>query len=234
MNKRTPTNNHMQSIDTIIFDVDGLLLDSREFIFNGFEYILNKFNYPIPNHEFMAQQIGKSIQECYKNLAPNSNVQQLCLEHSIYQSRPEAIKLIKVYPHVKSTLTKLKNNNYKLAVFSSRTNTLIPSLITTKIDSFFPVIISGQDVKHHKPHPEGLIKALSLLNSPPTNAVMIGDAAVDILAGQAAGVKKTIGLTHGFGLRQELVNAKADFIADSIKEIIPIINTLNYPLIIND
>ncbi len=76
---------------------------------------------------------------------------------------------------------------------------------------------------HHKPHPEGLFKALAGLEVELERAAMIGDAGVDILAGKAAGVSLTIGITHGFGTQQELEAAKPDHIAHSIPEIIPLL-----------
>ena len=45
------------------------------------------------------------------------------------------------------------------------------------------------------------------------NAVMIGDRKFDILAGQANGMH-TVGVTWGFGSRQELEAAGADLLVD--------------------
>lgn len=53
----------------------------------------------------------------------------------------------------------------------------------------------------------------------PGNPTMIGLAAVDILAGKAAKVALTIGITHGFGTQQELEDTKPDHIITSRSEV---------------
>jgi phosphoglycolate phosphatase-like HAD superfamily hydrolase len=116
-------------------------------------------------------------------------------------------------------LQKFRDSNIKLAVFSSRKLTLLSSLTHAGIADFFEVIVQGDEVTHHKPHPEGLFKALAGLEVKPNNAAMIGDAAVDIFAGKAASVAVTIGITHGFGTRQELEEAEPDYIVTSAQDI---------------
>ena len=112
-------------------------------------------------------------------------------------------------------LQQLADAGLKLAVFSSRKLTLVSSLQLAGIADFFEVIVQGDEVSKHKPHPEGLFKALAGLDVEPQYAAMLGDAAVDILAGKAAGVAMTIGITHGFGTPSELKATKPDFIVSS-------------------
>lgn len=50
-------------------------------------------------------------------------------------------------------------------------------------------IISGDTTTEAKPHPAPLLKAASLLGTPPAACVYVGDAERDIIAGRAAGMK---------------------------------------------
>jgi len=129
------------------------------------------------------------------------------------------IGLITAYPGVPQMLQQLADAGLKLAVFSSRKLTLVSSLQQAGIADFFEIIVQGDEVTKHKPHPEGLFKALAGLEVEPKRAAMIGDAAVDILAGKAAGVALTIGITHGFGTLPELEGTKPDFIVGRPEEI---------------
>ena len=54
-----------------------------------------------------------------------------------------------------------------------------------------------------------------------SETLVVGDMAVDILMGANAGAK-TCGVTWGNGTRKELQEAGADFIIDSMKELIEI------------
>ena len=56
----------------------------------------------------------------------------------------------------------------------------------------------------------------------PARAVMIGDREHDIVGGKANGIF-TIGVTYGFGSREELEKAGADAICESPEEILALI-----------
>ncbi len=57
----------------------------------------------------------------------------------------------------------------------------LPGSFTAKNDS-------GEDVTHHKPHPEGISQALQALGVQPPNAIYVGDHPVDAQAAAAAQV----------------------------------------------
>ena len=166
---------------------------------------------------------GKSLETCYLAFAPDGDIAALCLAHDQFQNTPEKIQLITAYPGVPEMLQNLKAAGLRLAVFSSRKLTLMSSLEHTGIADFFEVVVQGDEVTHHKPHPEGLFKALAGLETKPEHAAMIGDAAVDILSGKAAGVAKTIGITHGFGTEQELIVAQPDHLVATPEQITKIL-----------
>ena len=66
--------------------------------------------------------------------------------------------------------------------------------------AFYPpadVVITPDDVRHPKPHPESLILACKRLNCPPERAVFVGDHRRDIEAGNAAGCA-TIATAYGY------------------------------------
>lgn len=53
----------------------------------------------------------------------------------------------------------------------------------------FGVVITDDDVKRPKPHPDGLLAALAALGAEPGDAVYIGDSRGDLEAGRAAGTR---------------------------------------------
>ncbi len=214
---------HTPKLQAAVFDVDGMLLDTREFIFQAYEDTLSRFGHAIPSRPDISKQIGRSLESCYLTFAPDGDITALCLAHDAFQNKPEMIGLITAYPGVPGMLQALQAAGLKIAVFSSRKLTLVSSLKQAGIADFFEVIVQGDEVTHHKPHPEGLFKALAGLEVEPKRAAMIGDAGVDILAGKAAGVALTVGITHGFGTQQELQATKPDHIVHSISEIIPLL-----------
>jgi len=63
------------------------------------------------------------------------------------------------------------------------------TLDETDLTKYFDLIISGDDVKKHKPDPEGIIRFIQMYNLKPQNVLMIGDAPSDIIAANNAGVE---------------------------------------------
>lgn len=208
-------------IQAAIFDVDGMILDTREFIFQAYEFTLAEHGHDVPDRVVIAEQIGRSLPDCYEAFAPQGELDALCDTHHEFQD--SKLHLITAYEGLLELFDTLRDAGIKLGAFSSRKGNLVPSLANAGVLDYFGVVVQGSDVVNHKPHPEGLLYALNALDVAPEHAVMLGDAAVDIEAGKAAEVALTIGITHGFGTRDALVTAGADFIVDDLHAIAPII-----------
>ncbi|NLN48115.1 MAG: HAD-IA family hydrolase, partial [Clostridiales bacterium] len=57
------------------------------------------------------------------------------------------------------------------------------------LQDYFSGIIGYEDTDKHKPNPDPINKALSLLNAKPEEAIMIGDSVFDIKCAKNAGIK---------------------------------------------
>ena len=82
-------------------------------------------------------------------------------------------------------------------------------------------MIGADDVEKAKPNPEPVLKTLTAMCFEPTQTLVVGDMAVDILMGINAGAK-TCGVTWGNGSREELEKAGANYIIDKIENILDI------------
>ena len=64
-------------------------------------------------------------------------------------------KILSPYSEVKEVLKVLKEKNYKLAILSNGTPTLLKDLVTSnKLDNLFDDLFSIEEVKVYKPDPE--------------------------------------------------------------------------------
>ena len=63
-------------------------------------------------------------------------------------------KVLSTFPEVRRTLKKLKEKNYKLAILSNGTPSLLNELVSSNnLESIFDNVLSVEDVKIYKPHP---------------------------------------------------------------------------------
>ena len=90
---------------------------------------------------------------------------------------------------VKEILEFLKDK-VKIGAVTNRSQTTV--LSHHKIIDFFDSIITSSDVIKPKPSPEGILKALNQLKVKPEQAIFIGDAETDVIAGNSAGVKMLV------------------------------------------
>ncbi|MBI2483867.1 HAD family hydrolase [Candidatus Uhrbacteria bacterium] len=207
----------------LIFDVDGTLIDTEQYIVSAFQHVISKNNLGSRDSAWLRSLIGMPLNSIYELLGgPRSaeEVERLCGQHVDFQK--DNIHLVREYPYVRETLAVLRDRDAPLGIFTSRRSpSVLPTLKQAGIDSFFDVIIAGDHVQNGKPHPEGLLKALSALKANPMDAYMIGDTDLDIMVGKNA-FAKTIGVS--WGMRGSDVRTYgADHVVDSMEEIVPLL-----------
>ena len=116
-------------------------------------------------------------------------------------------------------LDALRTGGMKIGIVTSKTQTRMScDLEVCGLAGRFDVVVTGDDVLHGKPNPEGVLAALRTLGVLPELAVMVGDGPVDVRAGRAAGTR-TIGVTHGLHSADELRTAGPDHLVGSLSEV---------------
>ena len=121
------------------------------------------------------------------------------------------------------TLSALKEQGLTLAIASSRSHASLVELTQELgISSIISYLIGADDVEKAKPNPEPVLNVLAALGYKASETLVVGDMDVDILMGVNAGAK-TCGVTYGNGTKKELEEAGADYIINSIDELIEIV-----------
>ncbi len=189
---------------------------------------------------------GKSMKSILNKEDPNAELNQLVEEirakHDDFDSKAEMLGdllaqyLYEIfddtkYPlckNVKNTLEKLKNtNNLKIALVSNRRKgSTLRILESHNLREFFDVIITWEDQKNPKPHPEGVLKAMELLNVQPEDCIFVGDSAVDIISAREAGVR-CVGVLTGMATRDILEKSGANYIINDMSELFEILNIID-------
>ncbi len=204
-------------IKAVIFDIDGTILDTSELILQSFEHTLETHKIPAVERAELKKKIGPPLFEIYADLAPHLNPAELMETHRSFQV--DNIHLSRPFLDTFTTLGKLKKRGIKLAAVTNRTNrSSLKTLQLARIDDFFEIVISPEDVKNEKPDPEGIQLALEHMKVQTSEALMVGDTSADVGAGKAAGVK-TVGITHG--IRGDSVKEyHPDFLIHSLPELL--------------
>ncbi len=210
--------------DTILFDLDGTLINTNELIISSFLYTLHHY---FPNQykrEDVIPFIGPPLIDSFKSVDSERYEEMVQMYRKHNTENHDA--LVMEYEGVFETVEHLKAEGYHLAVVTTKMRpTVQQGLNLTKLQQFFDVVVTYNDVENVKPHPEPLYKALRQLGSSTERAIMVGDSQYDILAGKNAGVT-TIGVGYSIKGRDFIQKQQPDFIIDTMPELIEVAKQL--------
>ncbi len=95
---------------------------------------------------------------------------------------------VELYPDALEVLESLHGRGKRLALITTSWHANVEHLLEKHdIARLFDVVVAGDDVTHHKPHPEPIEKALQLMGGSKEDAIMIGDSDKDLGAARNAG-----------------------------------------------
>ena len=215
-------------IKAIIFDFDGTLADTLPVCFYAFQAVFKDFDHLECTTEEIKEMFGPSETGIIiENLQNKDHEQAIEYFYKRYEEKHHETNYKN--DEINDLLQYLKNEGYKLGIVTGKgTRSLNISLKYLNMENLFDVVITGDDVKKPKPHPEGVYKALEQLGVLSNEAIFLGDSEADIQAGIHARVF-TIGVqwlpnyqTADFKLQPNLIFNKVTKFKEAIvkKEIL--------------
>lgn len=171
----------------IIFDIDGTLTFTNRLIFDSFNHITEKYLGKRLSDEEIIALFGPTEDVILKQMFPDKYEEVRKDYYEYYNNNHDIAQL---YKGMKELLLDLKKEDIILGIFTGKGRT--SSLITLNflgIRELFDMIVTGDDVKNHKPSPEGILKFVETFHLNPAEVLMVGDAPSDIIAAKEAGVE---------------------------------------------
>jgi len=176
-------------IKAVIFDKDGVIHQSLDGIIKARHNYLKKYNIDdlnlVKKSMHSPRDFVRLINKRYK-----AGISKKDFDMKTRKEIAEYIKDVGVNKGLLEFLKELSDNNIKFAIASNNCmEYIIYDLKNMNVLDLFPVIISTDDVKNHKPHPEMFLKAAEKLGIDPKDCVGIEDAVKGIYAINNAGMK---------------------------------------------
>jgi HAD superfamily hydrolase (TIGR01549 family) len=127
------------------------------------------------------------------------------------------------FPGVVDMLDALTQGGCRLGVFTTATRRAATSMLTAAdLAGYFPVVVGGDQVSRPKPAPEGLELTCRRLGTTVTEAVYVGDAAVDLQCAEAAdacGIHAAWGSMNGSEPTAELIARRPHDVVELVKQL---------------
>jgi len=116
--------------------------------------------------------------------------------------RPEFLPVEGIVPMLHSL-----SGKYRLGVVTMRGGKSARAFLRQiGLEDLFEVIISREDVRRLKPHPEPVRKAALALGLTPAQTLMVGDTSLDVKSAKKAGAQ-AVGVLCGLGMLEDLKQA---------------------------
>ena len=153
-----------RNLQAVIFDFDYTLADSSQGAFECINFALAEMGLDLVSAEAACRTIGLSLSETFLTLADHHDVRRCDEFHRLFVQRAEEVmaKLTVLYESVPAMIEALRQRGLRLAIVSTKYRRRINEILEREeLMHGFHVVIGGEDVTQHKPHPEGLLEAMS-------------------------------------------------------------------------
>lgn len=206
----------------ILFDLDGTLTESGEGIIKSVEYALEKLGVTENDPENLKRYVGPPLKESFMKF---SGLNEEQAEQGIGYYRERYIKVgmfeNRLYPQIPELLEVLKINDKILGVASSKPEIFVNQILEHfGIAQYFQVIV-GSELDGRRSKKEEVIEEALLrlhMQTERDKVLMVGDKEQDVNGARSCGLQ-CIGVAYGYGTREELSQAGAVYIADTVEDL---------------
>ena len=205
---------------TAFLDFDGTILKSGEGVVNAVRYMFSRLDMSIPDEQEMFKFVGPPIKHHMTSVYGMDALQaekaymlfrEYYNDKGVYESY--------LYDGITDVLEALRCSGQKLYIATCKQEPTLRDLL----DKY--EILDLFDDAFGAWHDQGIYDKTQVLQNGfrrigghPDHAVMVGDRYYDIEGGKAVGLD-TAGVLYGYGDRNELSDAGADYLLDNVEDI---------------
>ncbi len=198
----------------VIFDFDGVITDSEILHFRAFNEVLKQYGTEITTKDYYTTYLGLTDVDCYKLLIEQGllKISEGDIGKLVEKKTRVFEELIKtegqIIEGVRDFLQMLSNNSIPMAICSGALLSEIELILEqAKLRHYFSAIVSAEQIKKGKPHPDGFLLTLQKLNRNRSDAILaeqcvvIEDSHWGLQAARATGMH-TVAVTNTYDAEQ--------------------------------
>ena len=201
----------------VLWDMDGTLVDSEEYHWLSWRDTMAAEGIPITHDQFVVTFGQRNDSILPRWLGDGATPDRI---HRIGDAKEELYrKLVRQgglvpLPGAADWVRRLQAESWRQAIASSAPRANLDVVLeVTGLARCFDALVSAEDVTVGKPDPQVFLKAASRLGMPPSQCVVVEDAASGVEAARRAGMR-SIGVSKKTALR-------ADVAVSSLAELAP-------------
>lgn len=206
----------------VLFDLDGTLTDSQEGIKNAIKYSLASFGIIVEDDNQLRSWLGPPLVDSLMKFCgfDRDKAMEGTLKFREYYNR-QGYSENKVYPGIEDLLKSLKQQGYQLMTATSKPEEAARRILQHfSLDRYF-TYIGGAAQDESRVRKADVIRYVLETNNITrlSEVMMVGDREHDVFGAKQTGLD-VIGVLYGYGDREELEQAGADYIVETAADIL--------------
>ncbi len=211
--------------NSVVFDLDGTLLDTLGDLRDSVNFALEKNGLPKRTTEEIRSFVGNGIRLLIERSVPEntpSEITDQCFSDFKEYYKDHSAILTKAYDGIIDLMNELKSKGVKIAVVSNKADFAVKTLMEDYFSGRYDCAYGERSGVPRKPEPDSVFGAISEMGADAENTVYIGDSEVDVETSKNAKLP-CIAVTWGFRDKEVLEGLSPEYIADSPRDILRII-----------
>jgi len=181
---------------SFLFDLNGTMINDMEFHLKCWYEMLLDLGANLSREEVRSHMYGKNQELLIRVFGADRFTEEEANAIS-YQKEVRYQSLYKPHldllPGLFAFLKRAQDHKIRMAIGSAASPFNIDfALDNLSIRHYFEFVVSGDDVKDSKPHPETYLKAANLLQVEPSSCIVFEDAPKGVEAARNAGMKSVV------------------------------------------
>ena len=206
--------------ESVFFDLDGTLTDPKIGITRSIRFVLEKLRVDSPSEDELTWCIGPPLLESFASIVGEQHAPQ-ALEYYRERFAETGWRENTPYPGILQTLADLVDAGRTLYVATSKPHIYARRIIEHfEMGQYFSEVF-GSELDGARSAKTDLLR-YALAETRSTNAVMIGDREYDVIGALNNGMR-AIGVSYGYGSREELVKAGAEEIVSQPEDLLSLL-----------
>ena len=215
----------MNKYNLIMFDFDGTICSTKEAITHSLERTFAYYKKKIPDKETLDKAVstGASLDKTILGLIKNPcgiNISEWISKYRDYYKSEGQYKSF-LYSGTRKLLKSLKDCDVKIVIASNKGYKAInESLEKMDISKYIDLVVAEEKGIEKKPSPMSFHKIIypkfKMIDK--ERMIVVGDTVPDILFAKNINVQMCW-ISHGFGVNEECLSHKPDYITNSIDEL---------------
>jgi beta-phosphoglucomutase-like phosphatase (HAD superfamily) len=219
----------LKKFQALILDMDGVLVDTEPVFFKSFTKVLKKYHIYLDT-QYLHNLVGNSTRQNFQDISNDFGL-ELDIDNAVTQLEKVHLNILQKMKISANTgawdLIDLAKKWGILVGLCTSSSSKVQRILLEKVvptngyspltDQLFDAIITGDDVRHKKPHPEPYLKIVAVLKVPPAACLVVEDSEAGIISAKAAGCN-CVALRTSYNPDKDM--SKADHVILNLKDLI--------------